>query len=520
MRRVGSEAVLPEFRDYLKRQGYYVDDILKDIKCEDDTIPVLRRVTGLPNTTIVGGLFNEARDITSPRINTAIATVMKPWTATKTDEGLPVLSVKELSRMTDLSPEKVTGVLEQYPYTIAVNGSTFVTDVQRPVFPKGKLSLTESKNYGLSPSRVARAARYESRPPGGGPVQKAGLQDQLVDKVLRKKAMEELEVVLKPVRSEELVDLGVMEDLEYQKATKSKTIDEIIYAEPEGDKIMDVFNWFKNVGFGKNWVYQENTVSFAESLVKLSRGEPVDFVLWNCIGFKWFADPKGDMPTCNITNNLDAAITPFFAKRIQEMAFVLAKIGDPQLSILVPSNEACDERVWRYRETDEYRNQIIDGAVEGLENFFDGIELPDNATLQVTRWDDFLATRDAEKTPQEYSQVGEMRVRNASNFGKIVQEAVKSGRGYFTQNGITNIPDEIFEQRQIMYYGVYAGEGVVFEELQNRGRDIVVVNFEEMRVPQMAFLGSGGTTPVVTPINAQEMTSYYRWEARQVQKRL
>ena len=45
--------------------------------------------------------------------------------------------------------------------------------MQKPKFPSKILTLSDCNAYGLSPTNIARAASYQSRPPGGGPVQKA-----------------------------------------------------------------------------------------------------------------------------------------------------------------------------------------------------------------------------------------------------------------------------------------------------------------------------------------------------------
>ncbi len=518
------EILTSQFQKSLQEQGYPVDDILSDVTSGADKkqspVKVIRRWTGLPNNAIREGLFNDDRDVVSPRINGAILGRLEAWIDTKTDEGLPAITIKELSRTINLSPEKIIGVLSKYPLSFSVNGSSFSTGIQRPEFPNGRLTLSDSSEYGLSPSRVARAARYQSRPPGGGPVQKAGIQDRDVDGVIRKRAWGEQEVQYnKILPSQEEVEYGVIEELEVPARKRERKAEEIIYSEPEGAKIMQVFQWFKEVGLGKNWVYKGNEAAFAENLVKLSRGEPVDFLIWNCIGFKWFEDAKGDMATCDISDNLDAAITPFFQQRIQETAAALSVIGNPNITILVPSNEAFDARVWKYRQSEEEREGIIDQAVDGLADIFELLPLPQNVRLDVMRWDDYLTSRCVRGIPEDYSQEGENRLRKSKGFGKIIKEAVQSGRGYFASNGIKNISDEVFASRQVMYYGVYAGEGVVFEELQERGRGVVVVNFEEKRVPQMVFLGALGNLAIVTPISTSVMVNYYQWETRQIGKR-
>lgn len=513
------------FQKSLKEQGYPIEDIKSDIARAEgerrrNPIRIVRNWTGLSDSAIREGIFNQDRDVLLPKINKAILSSLKPWILTETEQDLPAITVKEVSRSTKLSPEKVVNVLSNYPLAFSVNGSSVTTVIQKPEFPSRRLTLSDCRDYGLSPSRVARMARYLSRNPGGGPVQKAGIQNRDVDNLIRRNAWKERKIVFEQVvRDQENVDYGVMPELDVPIKVKNKTVGEIIYAELEGEKIMRGFQWFKEVGFGKNWIYRNNEAAFAENLVRLSRGEPVDFLIWNCIGFKWFENPKGEMPSCEINNNLDAAITPYFSRRIQELSVVLSDIRNPEITILLPSNEAFDGRVWKYKQSYEEREEVINEALAGLTGNLKDIPLPPKAKLKIMRWDEYLKSRGAMKTPEEYSQEGEIRVRQSASFEKIIREAVKSGRGYFAQNGIKNIRDEVFLAREIMYYGVYAGEGVAFEEFQERGRGIVVINFEEMRVPQMAFLGSRGSLPVVTPIKPEEMMGYYRWETRQNQKR-
>lgn len=325
---------------------------------------------------------------------------------------------------------------------------------------------------------------------------------------------------LPPRSVSDFSDAGIMAELEVQATVLPKTIEEIIYSEPNGNDIMDVFQWFKENGFGENWVVGNNERQFASTLVSFSQGKPTDFPVWNCIGFQWIKDTRGGFPFCNLRNNLDAAISIYYQDTIQEMCEMLSFIGTPQVSILLPSNEALDERVWRYRQPLEERQDVIAQAVAGINARFQDVRLPSNATVQAVRWDDFLKSRGAQKTAEEYSEEGEKRVKASPNFLKIRREAIKSGRKYLEQNGITNVTnDDLLAERQIMYYGVYAGEGVAYEELQASGRNIAVVNFEEMRVSQMAYLGSNANTVFVTPITWQQMQGFYQWEKQQIRKR-
>lgn len=515
-----------DFSRELAQAGYDVNGMKEAIDGKQDAVKVVRQWTGLSNNTIRDGLFNETRDVVIPRIEQEVLATLSPWIGTKTDEDLPAIQTIQLVRSTGLSPERIIDALSRYPLTVAVNGSTFTSAIQVPEFPKQGLTPSDASDFGVSPKRVVRDARYLSRPPGGGAVQKAKIQESKIDGIIKREARRRAQVVFEPVvTSEEIAidssDLGAMEELSIttpDQITK-KSIQEIIYSEPNGRDIMNVFQWLKETGFGRNWVLGNSEQLLAESLTKFSRGESTDFLIWNCIGFKWFGSPDGQFPTCNITNNLDVAISLYFRNKVQEMAETLATIGDPNITILVPSNEAFDERAWQYRQPYDEREKIINDAVEGLRNGYEDVLLPPNATVNVMRWDDFIQSRGVERDLQEYSSEGERRVRESDNFNKIVREAIKSGRSYFGQNGIGNVSDEAFAERQPRYYGVYAGEGVAFEELQQKGRNIVVINFEEMRVPQMAYLGARGNLPVITPITEKEMVGYYRWEARKIQER-
>lgn len=315
-------------------------------------------------------------------------------------------------------------------------------------------------------------------------------------------------------------DDGIMDELMVPAPEElPNTLEEIIYTGEKGNDIMDVFNWFKEGGLGSNWVLGGNERRFAKDLVDFSQGKPTDFIIWNCIGFQWKNDLKGGFPLSDISPNLDASIAWYFKAKIKDMCEWLSCIGNPEVSILVPSNEALDERVWRYTQLAEEREGVINQAVTGLSDKFKTMPVPENVCLQVTRWDDFLLRRSAEKTQTAYSQEGENRVRESKNIAKITKEAVGSYRRYLQDNGIKNLKDDELANRRIMYYGVYAGEGVFYEEQKKRNRNTIVVNFEEMRVAQMGYLGSDGSATFVTPITLPQIQKYYRFENSQTTQR-
>ncbi|MEK7092782.1 MAG: hypothetical protein AAB907_04105 [Patescibacteria group bacterium] len=315
-------------------------------------------------------------------------------------------------------------------------------------------------------------------------------------------------------------DDGIMDELMVPAPEELPgTVEEIIYSEENGTKIWDVFKWFKNGNFGKDWVLGRDERRFAKDLVDFSQGKPTDFIIWNCIGFQWENDLRGGFPRSEITSNLDASIAWYFNTQIEEMSLMLSDIGNPNISIIIPSNEALDERVWKYTQPTEERNAIVDQAVAGLSEKFKTMPLQENVCLQVTRWDDFLIKRGAEKTQTAYSQEGENRIRKSGKIARITTEAIRSYRKYLEEKGIKHLRDDELANRRIMYYGVYAGEGVFYEEQKRKNRNTVVVNFEEMRVAQMGYLGSNGSATFVTPIKLPQMQEYYRFENSQLPQR-
>lgn len=284
--------------------------------------------------------------------------------------------------------------------------------------------------------------------------------------------------------------------------------------------VNQVVDWFRLAGPEKNWVYGGKEQLLRDSLLNFANGIPTDFLIWNCIGFRWFAKPNGEFPSCTINNNLDASITVYFQERIKETMEILSSLGNPAVTVLIPSNEAFDARVWEYQQSEEEREDIINDAVSGLSERLSALELPATTSLSVKRWDDFLKDRGASRAPVEYSLEGENRLKNLPQFSKkILPEGIRSGRSYLAKNGIDTITDEALAKRQPQYYGVYAGEGVAFEELKKNGNNIIVINFEEMRVPKMAYLGAKEDLPIVSPVTNDEREAFYRSETRKIQKR-
>lgn len=134
------------------------------------------------------------------------------------------------------------------------------------------------------------------------------------------------------------------------------------------------------------------------------------------------------------------------------------------------------------------------------------------------RWDEYLKTRNIAKVPLAYAAEGEQRLKETPDFWNIQEEAIQNGVEYFKENGVRVDADLIAEKR-IRYYGMYEGEGAAMADIRESGRNVIVINFEELRVSKMALRGAKGKLPIVTPISDEEMTAYYQWENKMKKQR-
>ena len=324
---------------------------------------------------------------------------------------------------------------------------------------------------------------------------------------------------------EDELGIDVMEELTPEIFTDTlQTPEDIINESPKSQEINEVFKWFKQTNGTQNWILYGNKITeqikFAKLLVDFSNGKPVEFVIWNCIGFDWFQDTENKFPSCKINGNKDASITLYFKERINEVAQQLSKLGSPRITVLLPTNEAFDERVWNYNQERREREQIMDDAVLAIQKGFEDLSFPLNCTFKVMRWDEYVLLKTPETSPEEYSKLGEQKLRQSTKFNRILKEAVRSGNSYFTGRFGIKISDETLSERQLRYYGVYAGEGVFFNCVQNEFNiSTCLINLEEARVPQNEYLGSDGSLCVVTPAKPSEINQFYAWEKQQLRKR-
>lgn len=439
----------------------------------------------------------------SQKIQNSLLQIFTRWK--NFSELLPRIELKQICRATGLTIEQASNLINQGLVEITINNQPMVAKIDQQ---KANIPIKKAIREAVKDTVKKRRKRN---------LRKA-VRGKLTSKELRKKIGSETaeNSLITFIRKEETTIKSEPKKLQKEKPPSLK---EQAFGEINGEKIWEVFNWFKEIGFGGKWVYGSRERLFLEDLIALSKGETVDFQIWNCIGFEWFENPTGDYPFCDLNDNLDVAIAWYFKNRIVEIASRLSKLGQANLVILIPSNEAFYEKMWNYRQSQNEREQIINRTRDWLNEKFFTIEIPKNATIAAMRWDEYLISRGITDDPQTFSEQGEQRIIISSNYKEILEEAVRNGLAYFKKNKVSVNP-RLIAPRRIRYYGVYAGEGIVskFMRLVLKRR-IVVLNFEEMRIAKMEDLGADGNISIITPAKGEEIEKYYQFENETVQRR-
>src|SRR3989344_244465 len=459
------------FKKRLQADGLSVKDLEKDIRGSESKNPGswLRQITGYSNTVLAESRYNPVVEETLPRIKNAITDYLESSLEAQN------LTLKQLSRITDISPIKIENLIARYGITIGLNGST--KDV----------ALTEGK---VSPKRVIKRGRYESRPPGGGPVQRARIQSRRLETARNRLTQENQTIV-------------------FQAKQTAPTF--VVKENGTPQSVIEVINWFRQQRRRK-WLRGTDETGLAKALIDFSQGKPTDFVMWNCFKFEWKPNKNpNERPLCIVTNKLDTSLVLYFQERIKQTAEKLSWLGKPSFTVLIPSSEANYSDVWNYQQSPEERQRMTDSAVVELNKALDQQLAPLGIKIKATRWDDYLLRREITKTPYEYSVEGDKLIRQLPNFRRIQQEAVRNEISYFKQRGIT-VSKKLVAENGIKYYGVYCGEGMGLLDIQKGGRNVVMINLEEFRVNEMTALGSNNQIPIVTPASHSEMMKYYGYQ--------
>lgn len=514
-----AKLLAPEFISKLRQEGYFVDDLLMEIEEKaaapalslnpdketgngkiqrQMTAMVVHQWTGLSNDEIKAGLYNPEREKQLPLIQQAVASLSLPWL--ENDLIPPDVRVKQVSRRTGLAPERVIRLVDSFQPKIENGSGNYVLDIAdsealKPVIKSGySFTFNDIRNLGLSPKRILKSARYQSRPPGGGPVQRARLQDKNIPAAIRKMAIENARIKfvspqsLKPQPPELLKSLRGREDF----------------------SVISTIEWFKKQRRRK-WLRGGDEQLLASDLMAFSQGQPTEFLIWNCLEFKWQQAPAGERPPCTIKNSLDTSIVLYFQSKIEEVIRRLSLLGDFKVAVLVPSSEATFEDTWAYTQPRKERETVINKAVDDLNNRLQSFSVPDNVSITTVRWDEYLLNKGIQKLSDEYSREGEKKIRRLPDFPDLQSKAVKNEVAYFSKFGI-RVAEETVKNNGIRYYGTYAGEGQAMTDIKKIGINVILLNFEEFRVAEMTALGADNGVCIITPVDHKSIETYYKFQ--------
>lgn len=144
---------------------------------------VLREFAGLKQREINQIMINDKRDIDLPLLTKGIKkTILK----NPQINDLPSnITLKEVFRQTGFSPEKILSLISEFKPTITIQGKNYFLNATIPDVNKN-VSEKDIKKYGLKPKRILDRARYESRSPGGGPVQRSRFQKYKIANIVKR----------------------------------------------------------------------------------------------------------------------------------------------------------------------------------------------------------------------------------------------------------------------------------------------------------------------------------------------
>jgi len=155
----------------------------------DNSVKEIRELTGWDNEEVNGAINKIERDEMVPFLKDNLAIRLAPWLLNDAlSDELPIFTVKEIARLTGFSAEKIISLVSNNAMTFGVNGSKVqaqISDWPEGVPPTKSMGLSDAGIYGVSPKRVIRDSRFQSRASGGGPIQKSGIRtDKLGPKIL------------------------------------------------------------------------------------------------------------------------------------------------------------------------------------------------------------------------------------------------------------------------------------------------------------------------------------------------
>lgn len=448
-------------------------------------------------------LSNETRDQVIPAIQSVVESEIASWRETECDQFLPEIPLTTITLSTVMlleaegTPVKKTIIeklIELGEISISVNSTQF------------RLGIEEQ---GISPKRVIDSITYRSRTPNGGPVIRSRTQWFKFDRTKERLERESRVVVFIPIQEED--------DLVEEFYISDEVLEDYQIPVEKREVFRNVIDGLRERG-GKQWLTGREDLLLSR-LAQIARGEEVDFLIWNCLGFEFVPDEDGGFPKTIVTANLDTAITGFFAQQIGEVMQLIASLGDANFVILVPTNEGLGDRlgIWDYVQKRSEREAIIDQTISEFSPIIEQIELfSAGLGINVMRWDDYLELSECGLDQNEITGMGieSSYVSDAEDMGyreEVLVQGKSTLRDYSSE---LDLDDPIVEQtilaRQLRFKGVYRGEGVISKGNKIGNRDIVWLNFEGAGVKEDQLAGADGDIVIVTPVSQRDVQSYYQ----------
>lgn len=503
----------PRFIYRLERDGYPVADITDDARrcyekelnnSGDEIVQAgqlaksvarqsLHNWTEYTAADISAAAYDENQDRNLPRIIQAIGTLAQKWL----DYDLipPPVTVKEVSRITGFSPQKITKLISKADSKIEGIGQTYT------------LELTD--DIRKSPIKKAvKQARYESRPPGGGPVQRARFQKRRLSVQLNRLNQERNKIGFIPIELQPESpqnDAGQIRNLQ-------KSIELVV--DPD---IADIIGYFKKRG-GRKYLRGIDESEFSKILRELSAGRETDVLVWNCLDFKWLPPLKrGRYPVGVVRKEVEMSIVKYNFPRFMETLEFLSLLGPITPIVLIPSNEAFSP-MWNYAQPYTEREYLIKAVVGDMEILLS--EQQKSFQIDITRWDDYIKSRGIVESQETLTQQGADIFRACMSVNPVLKRDIfRDEKEYFGQFGIS-VDDKVIEKFAPYYFGVYTGEGIAFSKIIAGGRPIILIDFEEGRVAKAITAGvqqatrsaHGKDLPIISPVSPQEKLNYYNWK--------
>lgn len=497
-----------QFKNQLVKAGYPLTDIervLKDSQ-KPDIVGITQSWTNIPAGVIKENIWQEERDGLLPLVKIRLETILQPWITTQTDKQLPTIRIRDLARATRLPPQKIEGLLTRHSIPFAINGTSLTAKIEptkRDNDDKKQTVFSEkdARNLGISLKRIARDSRYLSRPPGGGPVQKARVVETTRTQLIRQRIIEK--TIVQFVRKKE----QKIEPEDKTERVRLSPIDKEWYAfielganPSEIETLQEVMHYFDSREFN-NKIPGRNQLR--EQFLQLSQGREVPVIIFNCLPFDWVPQEER-YPQPVILDETDTAICGYYEQELTESLDKLKKIGNPKPIIIIPDSEAFDERLWIFQQSTEEREKIIESVKQALTTRFQS--LTEQYGLSVQTWSQYCQENNLQ-TPRQYTEENYFRIKNSPQLSEKIKNQINKDRFYLARyigrRKAREIPDNEYFERLCWYYAMYAGEGQAQQDLR-----AININFEEGRVQSWYEVGAKDELPSITPV--KDTTTYYK----------